>query len=83
MGGSRVTRHLWLCGVAAAVTFAGCSFPDHQFLPVDQFNKLKDSGTSGGSAGVGGSVTGGSGGMSGSSGTSGSGGTFRQWRDVG
>lgn len=69
MGVSRVSRSLWLCGVAAVVAFAGCSFPDHQFLPVDQFNRLKDSGVTGGSAGTGGSITGGSGGTSGSAGS--------------
>ena len=66
---SRATRRACVVGAAAFVAFAGCSFPDHQFLPIDQFNQLKDGGASGGSAGVGG--TGGSGGLAGSGGIGG------------
>ncbi len=71
MGISRTARRACVLGAAAFVAVAGCSFPDHQFLPVDQFNRLKDGGATGGSAGVGGSITGGSGGVAGSGGVGG------------
>lgn len=67
MGISRTARRICLFGAAVLVASAGCSFPDHQFIPVTEFNQLKDAGASGGSAGVGG--TAGSGAMGGSGGS--------------
>ena len=54
----------------AAAVFAACSFPDHEFIPADEFEKLKDA-----SAGFGGTgASGGFGGTGGSSGTDAGGG---------
>lgn len=67
----------WLLLAAAAVA---CSFPERSFIPADEFDRLKDSGSNGGSAASGGSTggtgaaAGGVGGSSGS-GAAGSGGT--------
>ena len=55
----------------AAAVFAACSFPDHEFIPADEFEKLKDA-----SAGFGGTgASGGFGGTGGSSGTDAGGGS--------
>jgi hypothetical protein len=69
-----VARSEWaaLC-IATALGLAACGFPDHQFIPDNQFD---DASASGGTSGAGGGITGGSGGTSGTGGgiTGGSGG---------
>lgn len=68
MGISSAARRACVLGAAAIAVVAGCSFPKHQFLPVAEFNRLKDGGSTGGTAGAAGSVAGGSGGVAGGSG---------------
>lgn len=71
-------RHAIALGAALAGVWAGCSFPEHTFIPDEQYYGLDASGGSGGSAATGGvgatggsSATGGVGATGGSSATGG------------
>ncbi|MCC6899508.1 MAG: lamin tail domain-containing protein [Polyangiaceae bacterium] len=73
---------LRLSATACALFFAACSFPEHDFIPASEFEKLKDGGATGGSGGFGGfggvGATGGVGAIGGGAGagaTGGAGGT--------
>jgi hypothetical protein len=64
-----------LFGCAFATAVVACSFPEHDFIPADEFEKLKnDAGSKGGSFGGGVGGLGGSGGFGGTSAGGGTGG---------